>query len=78
MRAHGGSLKSMQINLICARLDKETDDWPAVHSDDWPAVHSGGYLRYAQARANYRASEADDCRRPGARVRRLPMVSGDP
>ena len=32
MRGHGGSLKSMQISLICARLDKETGDWPAVHS----------------------------------------------
>jgi len=35
-----------------------------------------GYLRYAQARANYRASEADDCRRPGACVRRWPTVFG--
>ena len=32
MRSHGGSLKSMQINLICARLDEETDGCPAVHS----------------------------------------------
>jgi hypothetical protein len=32
MGGHGGSLKSMQINLICARLDKETDDWPAVQA----------------------------------------------
>ena len=31
MRGHGGSLKNMQINLICARPDNETDDWPAVH-----------------------------------------------
>jgi len=33
-------------------------------------------LRYAQAKANYRASEADDCRRPGAFVRRWPTVFG--
>jgi DNA recombination-mediator protein A len=40
------------------------------------ATQNGGYLRYAQARANYRASEADDCRRPGACLRRWPTVFG--
>jgi len=37
---------------------------------------SGGDLRYAQARANYTASEAGDCRRPGVCVRRWPTVFG--
>ena len=52
------STQGTHIYLICTlRL--------AV-ADGLPTAQIGGYLRYAQARANYRASEADDCRRAGA------------
>jgi len=40
-----------------------------------PAAQNGGYLRCAPARANYRASEEDRLRRPGACVRRWSAVS---
>lgn len=61
MPSHGDPWQSMQINLICARLDKETDDWQAVHSGGYGSRNGNRHLpRSVTGRAPIPAT--DPCR----------------